>query len=192
MLNLLKRVYYIIKARRNKTFLPLWTNIVNPQNIYFGNNCTVDSDCYFKAGRDKKPFIVIGNNVIIKSRSRISASKGKIEIGDHCYFGQNAWVGGKGNITINKNSIIAMNVVIISSNHDYMNITTPYYDVEEICRDIVIGENVWIGANCVITPGAKIGNGSVIGAGSVVRGAIEENSLVNGNPAQVVHKISRP
>lgn len=186
------KLLYIFKARRNKTIIPLRTGFINQQNVSFGKNCIIDSDCYFKAGSGDRPFIIIGDNVIIKSRSRISASKGRIEIGDYCYFGQNAWVGGRGNITIKRNSIVAMNVVIISSNHDYMNISTPYYDVEEVCKDIEIGENVWIGANCVIAPGAKIGNGSVIGAGSVVRGVIEENSLVNGNPAQVVHKIIRP
>ena len=53
-------------------------------------------------------------------------------------------------------------------------------------RKIEIGENCFIGARSVILPGTTIGNNCIIGAGSVVRGHIEDNSIVVGNPALVV------
>ena len=53
---------------------------------------------------------------------------------------------------------------------------------------IVIGNNVFIGMNAIILPNTIIGDNCVIGAGSVVRGKIANNSIVMGNPAQVVMK----
>ena len=53
-------------------------------------------------------------------------------------------------------------------------------------RDIYIGENSFIGTKSIIMPGTTIGRNVIIGAGSVVRGKIPDNSIVIGNPAQVV------
>jgi acetyltransferase-like isoleucine patch superfamily enzyme len=50
------------------------------------------------------------------------------------------------------------------------------------CRDIVIGDCVFIGSHSVVLGGAVIGHHTVIGAGTVVRaGVIPPFSLVVGN-----------
>lgn len=53
---------------------------------------------------------------------------------------------------------------------------------------ILIGNNVFIGINCIILPNTIIGDNCIVGAGSVVRGQIPENSVIAGNPAQIVSK----
>lgn len=53
---------------------------------------------------------------------------------------------------------------------------------------IRIGNNVFIGINCIILPNTIIGENCIVGAGSVVRGQIPENSVIAGNPAQIVSK----
>ena len=55
--------------------------------------------------------------------------------------------------------------------------------------DIVIGNDVWIGGGVIVLPGVTIGDNCVIGAGSVVTRSIPSNSLVVGNPCQVVKTI---
>lgn len=185
------RLYYIFQQRKKGSVIPLATNFINPQNIYFDKNCNIESECYFKAGHENRIYIYIGEKVVIKRRSRISTATGSINIGNYCYFGQNAWIGGKGKIFIGHNSIFAMNTVVISSNHDYINISTPYYETPEICKDITIGENVWVGANCVILPGSTIEDGAVISAGSTVHGIIPKNIIARGNPAKPIRKIKR-
>ena len=60
----------------------------------------------------------------------------------------------------------------------------------DIFGRIVIGNNVFIGINCTILPGTIIGDNSIIGAGSVVRGKFPENSVIIGNPAKPVMKMS--
>jgi len=53
---------------------------------------------------------------------------------------------------------------------------------------IVIGNNVFIGINCIILSNTSIGDNCIVGAGSVVRGHFPENSVIAGNPAQLVSK----
>lgn len=53
---------------------------------------------------------------------------------------------------------------------------------------ITLGNNVFIGINCIILSNTSIGDNCIVGAGSVVRGQFPENSVIAGNPAQIVSK----
>ncbi len=53
---------------------------------------------------------------------------------------------------------------------------------------ITIGNNVFIGINCIMLSNTTIGDNCIVGAGSVVRGHFPENSVIAGNPAQIVSK----
>lgn len=55
---------------------------------------------------------------------------------------------------------------------------------------IKIGNNVFIGINCIILLNTTIGDNCIVGAGSVVRGHFPENSIICGNPAQVISKTN--
>lgn len=54
---------------------------------------------------------------------------------------------------------------------------------------IKIGSNVYIGNNSLIMPGVSIGNNVIVAAGSVVTKSIPSNSIVGGNPAQIIGDI---
>jgi len=51
---------------------------------------------------------------------------------------------------------------------------------------INIGSNVFIGFGSIILPNVSIGNKVIVGAGTIVSHDIPENSVVAGNPAQVI------
>ena len=55
---------------------------------------------------------------------------------------------------------------------------------------IKIGNNVFVGINCIILSNTTIGDNCIIGAGSVVRGHFPDNSIICGNPAQVISKTN--
>jgi len=61
--------------------------------------------------------------------------------------------------------------------HDYVN---------NVNRDIHIGDNCFIGAHSIILPGVTIGDSCIVAAGSVVARDVPAGSLVAGNPARIV------
>jgi acetyltransferase-like isoleucine patch superfamily enzyme len=60
----------------------------------------------------------------------------------------------------------------------------------DVFGKIKIGNNVFIGDNCTILPNTIIGNNCIVGAGSVVRGKFPDDSVIVGNPAKIVLKMS--
>lgn len=55
---------------------------------------------------------------------------------------------------------------------------------------IQVGSDVFISENAILLPGTSIGDGSIIGPGAVVHGSIPPNSLVYGNPADIIGRAS--
>lgn len=57
-------------------------------------------------------------------------------------------------------------------------------------RPIRIGSNVWIGFDACVLPGVTIGEGAIVGARSVVTTDVEPYTIVVGNPARVVRRLT--
>jgi acetyltransferase-like isoleucine patch superfamily enzyme len=57
-------------------------------------------------------------------------------------------------------------------------------------RPVTIGRNVWIGFDACVLPGVTIGEGAIVGARSVVAADVEPFTIVAGNPARVVRKLT--
>lgn len=97
-------------------------------------------------------------------------------------------------ITLGERTVISKYVILLT--HDY-SITTalianghiPPTDVASH-RPIRIGNNVFVGMNVILMPGTTVEDNVIIGAGSVVRGHIEENSIVAGNPAVKIGSLT--
>lgn len=69
------------------------------------------------------------------------------------------------------------------------NITIGNKNDDETLRPI-IGNNVYIGAGSIIIGKITIGDNAIIGAGAVVTKDIPNNSVVVGNPARIIKRIS--
>ena len=78
-------------------------------------------------------------------------------------------------IHIGMYSVITFGAAILT--HDYVN---------DLNRDVRIGDNCFIGAHSIILPGVTIGDGCIVAAGSVVARNVPAGSLVAGNPARIV------
>lgn len=97
-------------------------------------------------------------------------------------------------VTIGERVVVSMYVHFLT--HDYSLTTAliatgapPATDVA-MRRPIHIGNNVFIGMNVMILPGTTIGDNVIIGAGSVVRGNVEADSIMVGNPATRVSRLT--
>lgn len=89
---------------------------------------------------------------------------------DHCFH-----------ITIGNNVTLAPNVHILA--HDAS--TKKFIGFTKV-KNTIIGDDVFIGASTIVLPGVEIGNNSIVAAGSVVFKNVPENSVVGGNPAQLI------
>ena len=111
---------------------------------------------------------------------------GSPEIGPGTYIGGFSEVNASGaRVVIGRNcdiaSFVAINVA--DSHRRCIGLTQ-----SNVCRDIRIGDCVFIGSHCAILGGAVIGHHSVVGAGTVVRaGVIPPFSLVIGNEVRAAH-----
>jgi acetyltransferase-like isoleucine patch superfamily enzyme len=62
--------------------------------------------------------------------------------------------------------------------------------VKESLRGAVVRKFAKVGANSTLLPGVVIGENSLVGAGSVVTRDVPHNTVVAGNPARVIKRIS--
>jgi acetyltransferase-like isoleucine patch superfamily enzyme len=97
-------------------------------------------------------------------------------------------------VTLGDRIVISESVALLT--HDY-SLTTGLISINKcpttdqaFLKPINIWNNVFIGLGSIILPGANIGNNVIVGAGSVVRGKIPDDSIVIGNPATVICKLT--
>ncbi len=107
-------------------------------------------------------------------------------VGEFVYVGPNCFFNAEGGITIGDGTIIAPEVVILSSSHDYKTGRLMPYDIYDEHRNVKIGRGVWIGYRAMICPGVTIGDGAVIAMGAVVSKPVGDGEIVGGNPAVLI------
>lgn len=134
-------------------------------------------------------FKVKFNTVFYPGTHLTIENKGKVEIGEHCFFNHNTSINSMGHICIGNNCIFGENVMIYDHNHNVKEgelIRKQGYT----SKDIVIGNNCWIGSNVIILAGITIGNDVVIGAGTLVNKNIEDGCIVvNEKKIKMIKKM---
>lgn len=123
-----------------------------------------------------------GNNINIERGATFST---KVEINDNSGIGKDCLLTGP--VIIGKNVMMAREVYIYTSNHEYKSLDKPMCEqgVTEV-KPVIIEDDVWIGSRVTILPGVKIEKGSIIAAGAVVTKNVDEYSIVGGNPARKI------
>lgn len=139
----------------------------------FGGNVVIQKDCWLNIAFNNPvpgPMIVIDEGSNVGRRCTISAA--------------NRIVGGKF-------VLIAPNVFIADTHHEYQNLGTPimHQGITTHQDMVTIGDESWIGINSVIMGNVQIGKHCVIGANSVVNKGIPDYCVAVGNPAKVVKML---
>lgn len=100
-------------------------------------------------------------------------------------FRSGSYVQGGGKIIIGNYVRMAVNVGIISANHN----TTNHSEHKE--GVVEIGDYCWVGMNSVILPNVTLGPRTVVAAGSVVTKSYSEGfCVIGGNPAKKIKDIN--
>ena len=142
-----------------------------------------------------------GKNLLLKGVPIIfnkGGAKLKIEIGDNVGI-SGATIYARKKITIGENTCIGGNCKILDNDFHPIEAEARNKllrdenggDSELVpSREIKIGKNCFIGCNSIILKGTVLKDGCVVGAGAVVSGVFEENSVIAGNPARVIKRLS--
>lgn len=120
--------------------------------------------------------LVIKNNVVVKF-------PWKLEVGDHCWIGENVWIDNLDRVKIGNSVCISQGAMLLTGNHDYTLYDMPYRNAP-----IVLDDGVWIGAQTVVCPGVSAYENAILAVGSVATKNLEANSIYQGNPAVKVRQ----
>lgn len=140
---------------------------INTSFGYYPSPFFFSTFCYIEARHDDA-CISIGNSNYFNNNLSIIADHGTITIGDRC--------------------LVGLNVSIMNSDFHPIRICDRHTD-KYSCKDVKIGNDVFIGSNVTILKGVTIGDNAVIANGSVVYDDVKENTIVRGNPATFYKEI---
>lgn len=132
-----------------------------------GRNSKLQYPCYVTTPKS----IYMEDNTVIRRGSCIINNKNeKVFIKQYTVISVNCTI-----VTNNHKSIVGVPQCLLGSSH-----------INDISKDLVIGEDVFIGADVIILPFGDIGRGCIVGAGSVVTKPIPPYAVVAGNPAHII------
>ena len=114
------------------------------------------------------------------SKTKLSSNT---HLGRNCSF-NGIIVEGGGKLIIGDNFHSGTNIIVITQNHNFEGNEIPY-DSTYTCKDVIIGDNVWVGTGVIILGGVTIDEGAIIQAGSVVVHDIPKYAIAGGHPAKV-------
>lgn len=187
-------------------------NVHIKKNSFIGARCILGEYLadFFEDHRNKKHYLVVGENSIIRSECIIY---GECSIGCNFQSGHRVTIREKSkvgnNVRIGTNSDIQDNVII----GNYVNIHSDVFiSAKNIIKDYIwifprvlftndptppssgligsIVENfASIGAGSIILPGTHIKEDTLIGAGTVVKGVIKSGFVYAGNPCRIIKSL---
>ena len=180
-----------------------WTNGTPPPNVQLGANTLICGDLAFKRFHSREPnALIIGTNCTMDGVHFDLGEKGRMTIGNFCYF-TNAVLLCELEVRIGNYAVIGWNATIADTDFH------PLAPAERIADavacsplgkgrsrpkipklPVIIEDDVWIGPNATILKGVRIGSGAWIEAGSLVTRNVPPRARVLGNPAQIIGEVA--
>lgn len=108
-----------------------------------------------------------------------------IQIPSEAMIGEGLYIGHFGDIIVNPEAVIGKNFCI--------SVGTLVGNAQGKRRGVpTIGDNVYMGRNSIVIGNVNIGNNVLIAPGAFVNFDVPDNSIVLGNPGQIIRRDSSP
>ena len=131
--------------------------------------------------------LFLGSNVYVGHQAILKGYyKGRMEIGDDTWIGQQCFFHSAGGITIGAAVGIGPGVRILTSTHEDPGIDKPIMEGAIVFAPVHIGDGSDLGVGSTILPGVTVGRGVQVGAGAVVAEDVPDFAVVAGVPARVL------
>jgi maltose O-acetyltransferase len=110
-----------------------------------------------------------------------------IYLGDYVYLNFSCTILDNNEVRIGHHVMIGPNVQFYTAAHPLQAETR--LQGWETAKPIIVEDNAWLGGGAIVLAGVVIGRNAVVGAGAVVTRPVPANTVVAGNPAQVIREI---
>lgn len=124
-----------------------------------------------------------------KSFELMIGKKGKVVIGDNCFFNNYCTIFANKLIIIGNGTIFGEGVKIYDHNHRFRDTSKAIKKQGYTDGEVHIGNHCWIGSNVILLKGTTIGDNCVIGSGCVINQCIPDNTIVKNNGTLIFEKI---
>ena len=147
--------------------------------------------------RQPRSAIKIGKHSRLLCKLETYKHGGRIEVGDHCFIGENTRIWSSSLVSIGSRVLISHDVNIHDNNSHSLSAENRHQHFKDMfngnlradlpdvpSKPIIIGDDAWIGFGSAIFKGVTIGQGAVVAAMSVVTKDVPPYTVFAGNPAR--------
>jgi acetyltransferase-like isoleucine patch superfamily enzyme len=175
-----------------------------PDNVTIAESAYVETSFSFLLYRSEQSTgVTIGHGASMYMGTMFDVGRdGRVTLGDYALVNGARIICAK-EIAIADHALISWNVVLMDC---YGVSLDPAVRREEVrasattlprrldghaaARPVRIGRAAWIGFDSCILPGVTVGDGAIVGARSVVMHDVEPFTIVAGNPARLVRRLT--
>jgi len=156
---------------------------------------------FWRIKPDLKCSLFVGSNSVFRAKLVFERPGAVVSIGNRSFVGRGLQTIAS-SLTIGDDVLVSWDVTITDHNSHSVFFHERKNDVYENCflekkewrniptAPVVIENGAWIGFGVSILKGVRVGEGAVVGAGSVVTSDVPPWTIVAGNPAKVIRRIS--
>jgi acetyltransferase-like isoleucine patch superfamily enzyme len=145
----------------------------------------------------------VGDYAYIGGKISLLAAESRCRIGHHSFLAAESQLWILGTVIIGNYVHIAPRVDIFDNDSHALDAKQRREDATNVFElkrpidyahvaqaDVAVEDDAWIGTKSTIIKGVRIGRGAVVAAGSVVTADVGPYTLVGGNPARELRKLS--
>ncbi|MGD9902580.1 MAG: acyltransferase [Vicinamibacterales bacterium] len=175
-----------------------------PDNVAVAASAYVETTFSFSLLRSRHAdAVVIGEGASTYLGTMFDVGpEGRVRLGDYALV-HGARIICEQEVTIGDYALLSWNVVLMDSYRVPLDPEARRAQVREVparqprrlegdgpSGPVRIGRGAWIGFDSCVLPGVTVGEGAVVGARSVVRRDVEPFTIVAGNPARLVRRLT--